>query len=123
MKRIFCFSLALAIMLLAGCKKMDGQIKIAIPPNTLGEFSFSDEEIEGKGIILSSGDYLPDTLIMIKDSQGNESAPTYITSGQKIHLQTENGVYYKIGVLLDNKQDEYKLVYVSYENANSIRIQ
>ena len=113
----------LGVWLLLGNEK-SYDIRITIPAGTMGEvvyqeqFIYSDEEISPKGnkIIISSGNGLGDTEVVLKPievKEENAYEPTYLTPGMPVEMEVEKGAWFKIGVNMQNPTDEDIDVYVT----------
>lgn len=113
----------LGVWLLFGNEK-SYDIRITIPAGTMGEvvyqeqFIYSDEEISPKGnkIIISSGNGLGDTEVVLKPievKEENAYEPTYLTPGMPVEMEVEKGAWFKIGVNMQNPTDEDIDVYVT----------
>lgn len=113
----------LGVWLLFG-KEKSYDIRITIPAGTMGEvvyqeqFIYSDEEISPKGnkIIISSGNGLGDTEVVLKPievKEENAYEPTYLTPGMPVEMEVEKGAWFKIGVNMQNPTEEDIDVYVT----------
>lgn len=113
----------LGVWLLFG-KEKSCDIRITIPAGTMGEvvyqeqFIYSDEEISPKGnkIIISSGNGLGDTEVVLKPievKEENAYEPTYLTPGMPVEMEVEKGAWFKIGVNMQNPTEEDIDVYVT----------
>ena len=125
MKKLIALVLALVCVLaLASCGKKDTyKIGITIPAGSIKEivyqedFIYSDEEIspKGKKIIISSGEGLGDTEVVLKPievKEENAYEPTYLTPGMPVEMIVEKGAWFKVGVSMQNPTDEDITVYV-----------
>ena len=135
MKKIIALVLALIYVFgLVGCSKTDTyKIRITVPAGSTGEiiyqedFAYSDEEISPKGntIIISSGEGLGDTEVVLKSievKEENAYEPTYLTPGMPVEMDVEKGAWFKIGVNMQNPTDTDIVVYVEVKGVE-VRIE
>ena len=135
MKKLIVLILTLVcVFSLASCRKNDTyKIRIVIPAGTTEEFIYqedfvySDEEISptGNKIIISSGDGLVDTEVVLKPievKEENAYEPTYLTPGMPVEMDVEKGAWFKIGVSMQNDTDTDRIVYVEVEGVE-VRIE
>lgn len=97
------------------------QIRITIPAGSTANFCYSDAEVCSKGNTLTivSVDGLGDTevvLLPVEHREENAYEPMYITPGMPVKMDVERGVWFKIGVNMQNPTAEDIDVYVSVEN-------
>ena len=119
MKKLIAFVSALLCMLaLAACQKNDiYRIGITIPAGSTEAFVFSDEEISatGKKIIISSGEGLEDTEVILAPVNENITAgyvSTHLTPETPVEFDGTKGAWFKIGVSVQNDTDVDKIIYV-----------
>ena len=125
MKKLIALVLSLVCVLcLVACGKNDTyKIKITVPAGSTEEiiyqedFAYSDEEISptGNTIIISSGEELGDTEVVLKPievKEENAYEPTYLTPGMPVKMDVEKGAWFKIGVNMQNPTDTDIVVYV-----------
>ena len=122
MKKLIAFVFALVCMLsLAGCGKNDThKIMITVPAGSTEAFVYSDEEISptGNKIIISSGEGLGDTEVVLKTVQVKEKTeytPEYLTPGMPVEMDVEKGAWFKVGISMQNDNDTDITVYVEVE--------
>ena len=110
------------------------QIRITIPAGCMEPFSYSDEEICPKSgtLTIYAGEGLGDTEILLlpvespSDTEisllpgdaANPFEPVYITPGMPVRFELERGAWYRIGVNVQNPEDEDMNVYVSVKNVD-----
>ncbi len=126
MKKILTL-LLICIFILSGCSQNDSyKIKITVPAGTTKDiiyqedFIYSDEEISPKGnkIIISSGDGLGDTEVVLKPievKEENAYEPTYLTPGMPVEMNVEKDAWFKVGISMQNPSDTDKTYYVEIE--------
>lgn len=119
MKKIVAVILSIVfVFALTGCNGTETyKIKITIPAGSTEAFVYSDEEISptGKKIIISSGEGLGDTEVVLKPIESNEeitNETSYLTPGMPIEMDVEKGAWFKIGVSMQNDSETDKTVYV-----------
>ena len=119
MKKLITFVFSLVcILALAGCGKNNTyKIRITVPAGNTDDFVYSDEEIAatGKKIVISSGEGLGDTAVLLSPVDENvktEYAATYLTPGMPVVFDAVPGEWFKIGVSAQNDTDTDKVVYV-----------
>ena len=129
MKKMMALVLVLVCVLaLASCGKNDTyQIRITVPAGSTETFVYSDEEISPTGdkIIISSGERLGDTEVILKTIQVKEKTEytsTYLTPGMPVEMEVEKGAWFKIGVSMQNNTDTDQIVYVEVEGVE-VRIE
>ena len=129
MKKMMALVLVLVcVFALISCGKNDTyQIRITVPAGSTEEFVYSDEEISPTGdkIIISSGERLGDTEVILKTIQVKEKTEytsTYLTPGMPVEMEVEKGAWFKIGVSMQNNTDIDQIVYVEVEGVE-VRIE
>ena len=135
MKKFIPLILSLVCMFgLAGCGNNDTyKIRITVPAGSTEEiiyqedFAYSDEEISpiGNTIIISSGNGLGDTEVVLKPievKEENAYEPTYLTPGMPVEMDAEKGAWFKIGVNMQNHTDTDIVVYVEVKGVE-VRIE
>ena len=116
------------VLALAGCGKNDTyKIKITVPTGAVEEFVYSDEIISliGNTIIISSGEGLGDTEVVLKPievKEENAYEPTYLTPGMPVEMDVEKDAWFKIGVSMQNPTDTDITVYVEVKGVE-VRIE
>ena len=76
-------------------------------------------------IIISSGERLGDTEVILKTIQVKEKTEytsTYLTPGMPVEMEVEKGAWFKIGVSMQNNTDIDQIVYVEVEGVE-VRIE
>ena len=108
---------AVAICFLTNPRRDTFDIKIVIPAGSERALCYSAEEISptGKTVILSSGEGLGDTEVVLKPMhviEENTYGPTYMTPGMPVKMDLKKGAWFKIGVAASNPTEEDMIVYV-----------
>ncbi len=108
----------LAVCLLTNPVQSQYNIKIVIPAGSEEAFVYSEEEISPQRnyIVISSGDNLGDTEVVLKAvevTEENAYEPTYLTPGMPVEMYAEKDAWFKIGVNVQNPTDTDKVVYVT----------
>ena len=129
MKKLIALVLALVcVFSLVGCGKNDTyKIRITVPAGSTEAFVYSDEEISptGNKIIISSGEGLGDTEVVLKTVQVKEKteySPDYLTPGMPVEMDVEKGAWFKVGISMQNDTDTDITVYVEVEGVK-VRIE
>ena len=129
MKKMIAIVLTwVCVLALAGCGKNDTyKIKITVPTGAVEEFVYSDEIISliGNTIIISSGEGLGDTEVVLKPievQEENAYEPTYLTPGMPVEMDVEKDAWFKIGVSMQNPTDTDITVYVEVKGVE-VRIE
>ena len=129
MKKIITLVLTMiCILALVSCGKNDTYtISITVPAGSTKEFVYSDEEISATGnkIIISSGEGLGDTEVLLSPVNENVEAgyvATYLTPGMPVEFDAVKGKWFKIGVSIQNDTDSDKVVYVEVKGVE-VRIE
>ncbi len=111
-----------AVCFLTNPEKDRFTLGIVVPAGSQEAVVYADEEISplGNYIIVSSGDGLGDTEVLLKAVQvKTETAydePVYLTPGMPVKMTAEKGGWFKIGVNIQNDTDEDRIVYLNVEN-------
>lgn len=110
-----------AICFLTNPRQDSFDIKIVVPAGSQEKFVYSEEEISPTKhqIILSSGDNLGDTEVVLKPievTKENLYEPTYLTPGIPVKMDVEKGAWFKIGINMQNPRDEDLVVYIRVKN-------
>lgn len=110
-----------AICFLTNPRQDSFDIKIVVPAGSQEMFVYSEEEISPTKhqIILSSGDNLGDTEVVLKPievTKENLYEPTYLTPGIPVKMDVEKGAWFKIGINMQNPRDEDLVVYIRVKN-------
>lgn len=119
-------SIILAVCFLTNPKQDSFRIRITIPAGTTREiiypedFVYSDEEISplGNKITITSGDGLGDTEVVLMPIQvkgKNAYEPKYLTPEMPVEMDVEKGVWFKIGINMQNPTVEDMVVYVEVD--------
>ena len=129
MKKMIAIVLTwVCVLALAGCGKNDTyKIKITVPTGAVEEFVYSDEIISliGNTVIISSGEGLGDTEVVLKPievKEENAYEPTYLTPGMPVEMDVEKDAWFKIGVSMQNPTDTDITVYVEVKGVE-VRIE
>ena len=129
MKKMIAIVLTwVCVLALAGCGKNDTyKIKITVPTGAVEEFVYSDEIISliGNTIIISSGEGLGDTEVVLKPievKEENAYEPTYLPPGMPVEMDVEKDAWFKIGVSMQNPTDTDITVYVEVKGVE-VRIE
>ena len=129
MKKLITLVLAVVcVFSLVGCGKNDTyKIRITVPAGSTEAFVYSDEEISptGNKIIISSGEGLGDTEVVLKTVQVKEKteySPEYLTPGMPVEMDVEKGAWFKVGISMQNDTDTDITVYVEVEGVK-VRIE
>ena len=112
----------MCVALLTGCEAKGHDVRIVVPAGSQEAYAYSDAEISPvrNQVILSSGDGLGDTAVVLKPVEPEKeggSVPTYMTPGMPVKLDAEKSVWYRIGVAVQNPTDEDIVLYVHVKNA------
>lgn len=113
---------AAAVCFLTSPRQDSFRLAITVPAGSQESVVFAQEEIAslGKEIIITSGEGLGDTEVSLKAVQaGMETVygePMYLTPGMPVKIEVEKGVWFKIGVNMQNDTDEDQIVYVNVEH-------
>lgn len=125
MKKFLSFLLITVLLLsLTGCgKEKTFEISITVPAGSTADFVYADELISplGKEITIRSGQGLGDTEVLLKPIQPRtETAyePTYLTPGMPVTFKLEKGIWFKVGVSVQNPTEEDLTVSVVVEGAD-----
>ncbi len=111
-----------AVCFLTDPKQDIYDIRIVIPAGSKELFVYSDEEISPtkNRIIISSGDNLGDTEVMLRPVEVREEnaydEAVYLTPGMPVKMDAEKGAWFQIGVNMQNPTDEDIVVSVRVKN-------
>lgn len=113
--------LALAVCFLTNPERDSYAIRIVVPAGSQEAFVYSDEEISttGSRIVLSAGDGLADTEVLLKSADETAEpgyVAEYLTPGMPVTLDAEKGEWFKVGINMQNPTQEDIVVYVDAEN-------
>lgn len=115
-----CVCAAVALCFLTNPRRDTFDVKIVIPANSEQTFYYSDEEMSPyrDRVILSSGEGLGDTEVVLKPMEGitredaYDDLRAYMTPGLSVKMYAEKGGWFKVGVLVGNPTDKDIVVYV-----------
>lgn len=116
---------ALACAVLAFCLLSDPaqksyKISITIPAHSNADFVFADAEIcpQGSSIAIYEGEHFGDSSVILQsvDADGAILGPAYITPGMATEFNVEKGKWYKVGIDMQNPNDEPERIYVEIKN-------
>ncbi len=108
---------------LAGCSaQREYAIRVVVPAGSQGEFVYSDEEISPRKsrIEIKSIDLPEDAEFVLKpieESQENIFECTNFPKGESMLIDIEKGAWCKIGVAMENPNDEDIVVVFHIVNA------
>ena len=110
-----------ALCFLTNPKTDDTTIKIIVPAGSQSRLVYADKELSPtkNQVIISCGENLGDTEVILRPVEATEETagkPVYMTPGMSVKLNAEKGVWYRIGVNVQNPTDEAIAVYVNVEN-------
>lgn len=124
MKKLIALVLALVCAFgLAGCSaQKEYAIKVVVPAGSQGEFVYSDEEISPRKsrLEIKSIDLAEDADFILKpvdETQENAYECTNFPKGEPMLIDVEKGVWYKIGIAMENSTDEDIVVIFHVVNA------
>ncbi len=112
----------LAVCLLTNPKQDQFSLRIVVPAGSEETVVYADAEIcpVGNSIIISSGEGLHDTEISLKPAvpgeETSQDKPVYLTPGMPVKMEVEKGVWFKVGVNIQNSTDKDIIVYVNVKN-------
>lgn len=117
----------MAICFLTDPRRDNFDVRIHVPAGVTGGFVFSYEDVMpisliGNQIVITAGDELDDTEIILvpaADTPGqNDSvpAPIRLTAGTPVKVPAEKGVWYRVGIRVDNPSGEDLNFYVNFEH-------
>ena len=104
----------LAALMLAGCGKSHTyRVQITVPAGSEKAFYFSEEQIAavGKKITVSAGQELGDTQVLlcpVSDTVTPGYVATALTSGKPVTFDADVGVWFTVGLCLQNDTDTDK---------------
>ncbi len=97
-------------------------IQITVPAGSREYFVYSDVEISPtrNQIIVSSGDGLSDTTVILKPIEVHQEnaydEPSYLTPGMPVKMNAEKGGWFQIGVSVQNPTNQDIVVSVRVKN-------
>ena len=104
----------LAVLMLAGCgKQQTYRVQITVPAGSEMAFYFSEEQIAavGKKITISAGQELGNTEVLlcpVSDTVTPGYVATVLTSGKPVTFDADVGVWFTVGLRLQNDTDAAK---------------
>ena len=116
--------LAVAVCFLTNPVRRRFTLNIRVPAGSTAVFVYSHEQISsmGKRITISAGEGLGDTEVVLKPvetGEGTEAVfaeePVYLTAGMPVKLDVQKGVWYQVGVNVQNPTEEEFTVKVQAE--------
>ena len=116
--------LAVAVCFLTNPVRRRFTLNIRVPAGSTAAFVYSHEQISsmGKRITISAGEGLGDTEVVLKPvetGEGTEAVfaeePVYLTAGMPVKLDVQKGVWYQVGVNVQNPTEEEFTVKVQAE--------
>ena len=113
MKKWIAF-LLLLVLVLCGCgKQQTSRVQITVPAGSEKAFYFSEEQIAatGKKITISAGQELGDTEVLlcpVSDTVTSGYVATALTSGKPVTFDADEGVWFTVGLCLQNDTDTDK---------------
>lgn len=127
MRKLATVSLVLIfVMGLVGCEcKKKQMIRIVIPAGSQADYVYSNEEIMplNSQFTMKSIDVADKTSVALKAVEAeNEVIYTFFTKGEPMIVLAEKGIWYKIGIAMQNPTDKDMIVVVNIENAE-VRIE
>lgn len=122
MKKIAAFLLVLIIIAgLTGCATLgEHTIRIVIPAGSQAEFVYSEEEITplNNQFTMKSIDVPDRVSVVLKNVETEgQDVSTFFTKGEPMIVNAEEGIWYKIGIAMQNPTDEDIVVVINIENA------
>ena len=124
MKRSIAFILSLVCVLgLVGCStQKEYAIRILVPAGNQGEFVYSEEEVSPRKshLDIKSIDMSEDAKFVLKsvgETQGNAYECTNFPKGEPMMIAVDNGMWYKIGIAMENPTDKDIVVVFHIVNA------
>lgn len=124
MKRLWLFVAVIVVSTaFAGCSKVKEYcIGINVPPGTNGTVFSSTEVVALKNkIVISAGENLPETDVILQPTDvKTETAyePIHVMADLPYKIEVEKGASFKIGVDVQNTNDENIVVYVNVRNVD-----
>ena len=122
MKKQIVFLLLLAFVL-AGCgKQQTYRVQITVPAGSEMAFYFSEEQIAavGKKITVSAGQELGSTEVLLRPVSDTVTAgyvATPLTPGEPVTFDADKGVWFTVGLSLQNDTDTDKTFTVEVKGA------
>ena len=108
----------LLILILSGCGKRDTfRVQITVPAGSEKAFYFSEEQIAavGKKITVSAGQELGDMQVLlcpVSDTVTPGYVATDLTPGKPVTFDADVGVWFTVGLRLQNDTDTDKTFFV-----------
>jgi hypothetical protein len=125
MKKLIAFVLSLVFMFsLTACRQSNTyKIQIIVPAGSTEAFVYSDDEISATGnkITISSGEGLGDTAVILHPVDETITpgyVATYLTPGMPVEFDAETGIWFKIGISMQNDTEIDKIVYVEVKGVD-----
>ena len=129
MKKLTVLVLTLVCVLgLVGCNvQSEYAVSITVPAGNRAEFVCSDEEISPRKsrVEIKSADMPKDAKFVLKPvdaTQGDAFECTDFPKGEPMLIEAEKGVWYKIGIAVENPADEDIVVVFHIKNVK-VRIE
>lgn len=128
MKRLIALLLMLSCVLgFAGCDAKTNSFRIIIPAGSQGEFIYSDAELlpRQNHLVIQALDIPEDAqfvLMPIDVTQENAFQCTNFPNAEPMRIEAEKGVWYKIGIAVQNLADKDIIIIFNVENAK-VRIE
>ena len=113
----------LLILILSGCGKRDTfRVQITVPAGSEKAFYFSDEQIAaaGKKITISASQELGSTEVLLRPVSDTVTAgyvATPLTPGEPVTFDADKGVWFMVGLSLQNDTDTDKTFTVEVKGA------
>ena len=113
----------LLILILSGCGKRDTfRVQITVPAGSEMAFYFSDEQIAatGKKITISASQELGSTEVLLRPVSDTVTAgyvATPLTPGEPVTFDADKGVWFTVGLSLQNDTDTDKTFTVEVKGA------
>lgn len=112
---------------LGGCgSRGKHTVKIVVPAGSQEAFVYSDEEISPNkdSVTILSGEGVGDTMVVLMPvgTAEGDYRPTYLTHGMPVKMEAEPGMWFRVGVSVQNPTEEDMVVYVDVMDAE-IRIE
>ena len=113
----------LLILILSGCGKRDTfRVQITVPAGSEMAFYFSEEQIAaaGKKITISASQELGSTEVLLRPVSDTVTAgyvATPLTPGEPVTFDADKGVWFTVGLSLQNDTDTDKTFTVEVKGA------
>lgn len=111
-----------AVCFLTNPRRDSFDIKIVVPAGSQELIVYSEEDISPtkNQIIITSGDNLGDTEVVLKPIEVKQERaydePVYLTPGMPVKMDVEKGAWFKVGINMQNPTDEDIVVFVHIKN-------